>query len=455
MNIKKYLVERDRAYKIFKLALPVTLGLASSFVMVFVDLAMVGSLGPVALAAIGLGGFSFTFVLASVLGVAPAIQGIVAKSADASSDRKDNKLCEPLNAGLLLVFIIGVPLTLLCIWITPSFFSLLSDDPLVVIDGTKYLQVILVAVVGAGMIQAFEGFWAGISKTHIYMFNIFFVNGLNIFLNYIFIFGNFGSPAYGTMGAAIGSVVAIYAGVFLYILTTFFYFRKDKFLSIWPNKDLVLRIFSTGLPESIRDALFSLGYLVFYWLVGQMGTSELAAMNVLIRIALVMAVFPIALGVAASTLVGEAVGRGDLSDANRWGWDVSKIGFFWVTVIGMPLWLFPSNVLSLFIVDPNVIKIAITPLQLTGALTGVTSLIFIFAYVLVSLGDGVRVLLVSVGTQWLLFLPAVWLVGPYLNYGLLEIWLVQTTYALTATAMITALWCDGRWKKITHNTTEV
>ena len=56
--------------------------------------------------------------------------------------------------------------------------------------------------------------------------------------------------------------------------------------------------------------------------------------------------------------------------------------------------------------------------------------------------------MISFGTQWLLFLPAVWIVGPYLHYGLLQISFIQAAYGALAASLITAIWAQGRWKKI-------
>jgi Na+-driven multidrug efflux pump len=58
-------------------------------------------------------------------------------------------------------------------------------------------------------------------------------------------------------------------------------------------------------------------------------------------------------------------------------------------------------------------------------------------------------MIVSLTTQWLIFLPAVWYVGPHLHYGLLQLWLVQIAYSLLATVLITGLWIDGKWKTVT------
>jgi hypothetical protein len=56
--------------------------------------------------------------------------------------------------------------------------------------------------------------------------------------------------------------------------------------------------------------------------------------------------------------------------------------------------------------------------------------------------------MVSLGTQWLLFLPGVWIVGPYLRCSLLQIWFVQMAYGVLATVLITSIWADGKWKSI-------
>ena len=93
-------------------------------------------------------------------------------------------------------------------------------------------------------------------------------------------------------------------------------------------------------------------------------------------------------------------------------------------------------------------SIAIAPLRVVASTAGLYSLIYIFAYTLYSVGDGKRVMRISFLTQWFFFLPAVWIVGPYLHYGLFQIWLVTAVYGALATSLITAVWADGKWKQI-------
>jgi MATE family multidrug resistance protein len=198
----------------------------------------------------------------------------------------------------------------------------------------------------------------------------------------------------------------------------------------------------------LQELFFSAGYIVFYWMIGQVGTAELAATNVQVRISLVLSILSMSLGSASATLVAKTAGEGNPAGAAQWGWDSGKLGVIGITLLGLPLVLFPRFFLSIFLSDPRAISIAVIPWQLLTALAGLGSLIYIFAYTLVSVGDGNRVVMISFGTQWLFFLPAVWIVGPYLHYGLLQISFVQVAYGCISTVLITAIWADGRWKKI-------
>src|SRR5918912_3623618 len=113
----------ERIKTISKLALPVAMALSTNLVMSLIDLAMVGKLGNHAIAAAGLASFSYTLVLSLVAGIAPAVQGMVARRRGEGSTAPK---CLPLNGGLMLAIIIGVPMTALCLWLSPHFFRLIS-----------------------------------------------------------------------------------------------------------------------------------------------------------------------------------------------------------------------------------------------------------------------------------------------------------------------------------------
>jgi MATE family multidrug resistance protein len=436
----------ERVKTISKLAVPFAIAISSEFVLALIDLAMVGTLGNNAVAGVGVSAFCYTFIIAFVTGISPAVQGIVARRRGESSTEP---LALPLNTGLSVALLIGAPIGALCYLFTPFFFSLISSDPHVTAAGVPYLRLMYVGIVGVGLNGAFRGFWAGMEKPKILMSIVVLMSALNILLNYAFIFGHFGAPALGVRGAALGTVLSVYTGVLTNCVLAFILARNEGFLTVKPQIALLKRIVQIGLPASMQEFFFSAGYITFFWMVGQVGTAELAAANVLIRVTMVMALLAMALGVASATLVSRTVGEGDVEGASRWGWDTAKLGVISISALGLPLLLFPERFLSLFLTDPHTLAITILPLQMVAVTSGIGSMIYIFGYTLYSVGDGNRVVLVSLSAQWAFFLPLVYLVGPYLKLGLLQIWFVQMAYGTLATILIVTIWINGRWKRIT------
>lgn len=435
----------ERMTAISRLALPISLAQGSTLLMALIDLAMVGRLGNKAVAALGLSVFSNSLILASVEGLASSIRGIVARR---RGERSTEPRCLPLTAGLLIALVVGIPLAAVCYLLTPSLFSFISSDPDITKIGIPLLRTLNLGIVAVGMQYAFNGYWTGIEKPRVYMSVVLFMTCLNTLLNYIFIFGHFGAPALGAAGSAISTVASLYVGVIVHCLIVHFRFRNDGFLSAKPERALVMRIVRMGLPINVAAFFFASGYVVFLRMVGQVGTAELAAANVLVRVTMVLSILATSLGRASATLVSRTVGEGDLTGATQWGWAAGKLGVVGITALGLPMLLFPKVFLSIFLSDPHTMSVADIPLRLEAATAGIFSLMYIFGYTLNSLGDGKRIMIISLTTQWLLFLPVVWFVGPYLHYGLLQLWLVQIAYSLLATVLISGLWIDGRWKTI-------
>lgn len=439
------MLTRERVFTISKLAFPMGVALSSALVMSLIDLAMVAPLGSHVTAAVGLAVFSQTLLLAFVSGIGPAVQGIVARRRGQGSTEAK---CLPLNAGLLMAVVIGIPITIIGYAMAPTFFSWFSRDPAVIKTGVAFLRVLYLSTVAAGMSNAFKGHWTGMERPNVHMVIVLFANFMNFAGNYVLIHGRFGFPKLGATGAALSTTLSLYIALLVHFAVTWVYYRRDGFLSVKPAKLLLTRVFQLGMPATIQEFFKSAGYIALYWMIGQIGTAELAATNVQVRMTFMLAILSMALGNASATLVSKTVGEGDPEGAAAWGWDAGKLGVIVISLLALPMVIFPRFFLSLFLSDPHTIQIATLPWQLSMGVTGIASLIFIFAYTLVSVGDGNRVALVSLGTQWLFFLPLAWFVGPYLHRGLLEISILQIIYGAIATVLITRLWIQGRWKRI-------
>jgi Na+-driven multidrug efflux pump len=178
------------------------------------------------------------------------------------------------------------------------------------------------------------------------------------------------------------------------------------------------------------------------------GTAELAASNVLLNLLLVALLPSIGFGLASASLVGQALGRGDSEDARRWAWDVARLASACVGALSLLAFVFPDPLLSVFLHDQDTLALARWPLRLIALGMPIDTVGLVLMNSLMGAGDTRSVLIVSVGLQWLLLLPAVWVVGPLLGLGLLAIWAVQLAYRGLQTGVFVAIWRHGAWARL-------
>jgi putative MATE family efflux protein len=442
------LLQRDRIRRILGLALPVIAGMVSQNVLNLVDTAMVSRLedSDAALAAVGYGGFALFVTQAIILGLSTGVQ------ASASRRKGQGRLGETayfLNAALVIVLLVAPLLSALLIWAIPALYPRINDDPAVIALGVPYLQIRAVGIVFVATNFAFRGYWNAIDLTRLYMVTLILMHALNILLNYVLIFGHFGAPALGVDGAAIASVIALAFGSTLYTVFGLRYARDYGFLRGLPSRADILRLVRVSLPSGVQQTFFSAGFLATFWIIGQIGTAEVAAANVLINVMLVAFLPGMGLGLAAATLVGQALGRGDVEDAARWGWDVVKVAIVGLVVLGLPMVLIPGPLLAaIYRLEPGTLELALWPLRLVGLTMVFEAIGTVLQFALLGAGDSRRVMAVVVVNQWLLFLPLAYLAGPVLGHGLTLIWLLQVLYRVLQAGIFVRFWTRRRWAHI-------
>jgi putative MATE family efflux protein len=295
---------------------------------------------------------------------------------------------------------------------------------------------------------AFRGYWNAVDLSRFYMGTLVAMHAVNIFLNWVLIFGNLGAPALGVEGAGIASALSTAFGLAIYLWLGFRHARGAGFLQRLPPRVEIGRLFRLSLPTSIQQLFFSTGFLVLFWIIGIVGTRELAAASVLINVMLVALLPGLGLGLAASTLVSQALGRNEPDDAAQWGWDVAKVGAVLMGALGAPLVIWPDPILGVFIRDPVTLEVARLPAQFMGASMALEALGMVLMHSLLGAGDARRVMLITIGVQWLVFLPLAYLIGPVLGLGLTAIWLLQVGYRLLQSGIFTYFWVRRGWAGI-------
>jgi multidrug resistance protein, MATE family len=436
---------RHRRQTIVTLALPIVGGMVSQNVLNLVDTGMVGTLGDAALAAVGTASFANFMAMAFIMGLATGVQAMVARR---KGEGKDDQTAVPLNGGLLLALLLGVPWSVALIFAAPTIFPFLNDDPQVIAAAVPYWQARLFALTSVGMNFAFRGYWNGVNRSGLYLRTLLVMHATNIFLNWVFIFGNLGAPALGAMGAGVGSAIATWIGTVYYVYLGMRHARGSGFLVGLPARSVFKTMLRLSVPTGVQQFFFSAGFTAMFWIVGRIGTAETAAATVLINVTLVAILPGIALGLTAASLVGQALGRSDPEDARRWGWDVARIGVVALACLGLPMLLLPDLILSVFIRDPETLAIARLPLRLVGAGIAAEGVGLVLMHALLGAGATRLTMAVSIGFQWGLFLPLAYLAGPVLGFGLVGVWGAQIGYRGLQALVMARVWSSEGWTRI-------
>ena len=436
---------RERRKLIWGISLPIMGGMMSQNVLNLVDIGMVGRLGDNALAATGIGSFTNYLAISFIIGLSAGVQALAARRL---GEGRNSETAIPLNGGLLLALMIGLPLCIVLILATPFAFNFLTGDPAVRELGVPYLQVRIASMIAVGMNFSFRGYWSAIHMTGVYLRTLLIMHAINIFLNWVLIFGNLGAPELGVFGAGLATTISLYIGTALYFFFAIRNARDKGFLHGIPSRNTLWQQFRLSLPASLQQLFFSAGLVTLVWIVGRIGTAEVAAINILMtfHITAMLPAFGIAL--ASTTLVGNALGREDADDAAAWGWNCATLTFIYGAIMSLVLIPLADPILGVFLTNPQTRELAYLPMVLWALMISFDTAGMVLMNALIGAGDTRRAMWISLIWQWLFFLPLAFLVGPVLGFGLLGVWIINVVYRVGQSINCATQWSGRKWAHI-------
>jgi putative MATE family efflux protein len=335
------------------------------------------------------------------------------------------------------------------IFIAPHLMSLLSTDSEVVAIGSPYLQVRYFGMIAVGANFAFRGYWNGVDKSRLYLRTLIVMHVANVSISYVLIFGKLGAPAMGATGAAVGTTASVFIGTVYYFLLGLTHARDAGFLRGIPDRRTIISMLRLSIPSGLQSLFFAAGLTSLFMIVDRIGTLEVAAMNVLITVTMVAFLPGLGLGLAAATLVGQALGRKDVDDAEAWAWDVVKVGITIMLCLGLPMAIFPEQILGAFFGDePEALALAIWPLRLAGLTVWIEAILMVLLNSIMGAGATKIGLFVNVGMQWGLFIPAAIVIGPVLGGGLIGVWCARIVYRAVQAGVLMFIWRRRIWANV-------
>ena len=300
-----------------RLAAPVMMGMLGHTFVSLVDNIMVGQLGTAELAAVSLGN-SFMFIAMSLgIGFSTAITPLVAE-ADGEGNFASGK--SAFKHGLFLCTVLGIAMFLL-VWFAKPIMYLMKQPQEVVELAMPYLDLVAVSLIPLIIFQAFKQFSDGLSMTRYPMYATLIANIVNVILNYVLIFGKFGFPQMGIIGAAIGTLVS---RVIMLVYLWWLLLIKEKSrayviqIKLFVLESKVLRkIIGIGLPSALQMFFEVAIFTSAIWLSGILGKNPQAANQIALNLSSMTFMVAMGLSVAATVRVGNQKGLQKFDELRR------------------------------------------------------------------------------------------------------------------------------------------
>ena len=274
----------------------------------FVDNVMVGQLGTAELAAVSLGN-SFMFIAMSIgIGFSTAITPLIAE-ADAANNFEEGK--SSFKHGLFLCTLLGILLFLSVFAARPLLYFM--KQPVEVVElSIPYLNLVAFSLIPLIVFQAFKQFSDGLSMTRYPMYATLLANIVNVILNYVLIFGKFGFPQLGIVGAAYGTMISRFIMVaHLWWLLT----QKEKSKAFVThikffilNKVMTKKVINLGAPSAMQMFFEVAIFTAAIWLSGLLGKNPQAANQIALNLSSMTFMVAMGLSVASMIRVGNQKG---------------------------------------------------------------------------------------------------------------------------------------------------
>ncbi len=429
----------------WQLAAPVMLGMLGHTFVSFVDNIMVGQLGTAELAAVSLGN-SFMFIAMSLgIGFSTAITPLVAE-ADAEHNFETGK--SSFKHGLFLCILLGVLLFSVVFFSKPLMYLMKQPNEVVEL-AIPYLNLVAFSLIPLIIFQAFKQFSDGMSLTKYPMYTTIIANIVNVVLNYLLIFGKFGFPELGIVGAAYGTLISRVVMVWhlWYILKR----RKSSkayvtHIKIFTLKKVMLKkLINLGTPSAMQMFFEVAIFTAAIWLSGLLGKNAQAANQIALNLSSMTFMVAMGLSVASMIRVGNQKGLKNYFELRRIAFSIFLLGSLFAVFFGLLFFTFHNELPKLY-VDYNdaknlldnteVVSIA-SKLLIAAAIFQISDSIQVVVLgALRGLQDVKIPTIITFISYWLIGFPISYYMGKEEAYGSFGIWLGLLAGLTTAAILL-------------------
>jgi multidrug resistance protein, MATE family len=420
-----------------QLSYPVIIGQAGVIMMGVVDNLLVGGLGASNLAAASVANSLFILIFIVGIGICAGVTPLVAISVGAQ--QKQN--CPSIFTNGHIVNIIVSIILMLVTYFAADFFSLLNQPPQVVKLAEPYTKILSLSMIPVLIFQTNKQFIEGLSIMRPGMIITLTANIINGLVGWILIYGKFGMPALGLIGAGIATFSS---RMFMALTISIYIFSSSKLKELnlslrikHINYSIIRKILALGIP-SATQYFFEVGAFSFAAImVGWLGTDQLAAHQIALNLASISFMCTLGISTAGSIRVSNGVGKRDITETRRAGFTAILLGESLMACFAVIFILFRNNLPAFYIKDPTVISIASSLLIIAALFQIFDGTQAVGIGVLRGLTDVKWPTLITFIAYWVIGLPVGYILAFHYNLGVQGVWIGIMSGLVTSAVLLT------------------
>lgn len=449
INIIRHHCANPMRQEMLRITWPAFIELVMSTLFGMVDMMMVGRLGPAAITSVGLTNQPFMLLLAIFAAVNIGGTALVAWSVGGNNSNKAKAVTRQI---IVINLILGIVISFLGVLAAGSIVRFMGAGPDTMQLATVYFKIVASGLVFQALMMGITACLRGAGQTRIPMAYNVGSNLLNVFGNYVLIYGKWGFPCWGVAGAAVSTTLSRLLACLAALGVVYFSRWSDLKISIkdnyWPDWEIIKKIFAIGMPSAMEQFVLQSGLMLFAKIVSGLGTVGFAAHQIGLNISGLSFSPSKAFGVAATTLVGQSLGAGDTDLAERYARYIRKVAFFIACITGTVFILFSHSLALLYTSDLIVAGMAGTVLKILALAQPGQSTQLALSGALRGAGDTMYPLYASMLGIWGFRVGMTYLYVNVFGWGLIGAWVALVLDQYIRSIVIYLRFRSGKWKYI-------
>jgi len=408
--------------EILRLSLPSILSFAAITLTGAINLIMVGQLGALVIAVVGVSNIIMYNGWALFSGIGLSINYLVAQNYGAGDIKKG---VERTYIALYFSIVVAILLILVGIFAPGAILRLMGGSAELVQTGESYLSIRFFAMTFSIASFVIQGFLRGIGDARTPLVLTIAGNLAMVFFTYTLTYGHLGFAKLGLPGAAwgifIGEALGLIGGLYVYLVRLHAKFKTRRLVAVDPAEFRLIVAESGKL--GIQEFAMSAAMFVFTMFVTRLGTTALASNEVALNVMSFGFLPAFAFSSTATILVGQAVGRGEPLLARRYGTETAILGSLFLLILGTFEFFFAEGITRIYTNDPQVQKLAAELIVISAFLQLFDGFYNFYAGGLRGIGDTSFMVKASFLLNWLMFVPLAYLLTFVLELQSIGSWI--------------------------------